>query len=136
MENFKLPVSKIGCEDKIMQTRRQLDEVMDMMRSNIEKLSERSERLEDLACRAEVLDMASNEFQRCATEVRRKKMWKAYAAKAIVIGLACAAIISTFCAVQDAKLIIAVLHYLATRFQAISLCKSNSSDQEAFVDTD
>uniref|UniRef100_W6NFA0 Synaptobrevin domain containing protein n=1 Tax=Haemonchus contortus TaxID=6289 RepID=W6NFA0_HAECO len=95
MENFKLPVSKIGCEDKIMQTRRQLDEVMDMMRSNIEKLSERSERLEDLACRAEVLDMASNEFQRCATEVRRKKMWKAYAAKAVVIGLACAAIIST-----------------------------------------
>ncbi|VDM62532.1 unnamed protein product [Angiostrongylus costaricensis] len=52
MENFNYPVSRIGCEDKIMQTRRQLEEVMDMMRSNIEKLSERSERLEDLACRA------------------------------------------------------------------------------------
>ncbi|EYC28732.1 hypothetical protein Y032_0007g3386 [Ancylostoma ceylanicum] len=26
MENFNYPVSKIGCDDKIMQTRRQLDE--------------------------------------------------------------------------------------------------------------
>ncbi|KAK6059960.1 Synaptobrevin [Cooperia oncophora] len=114
MQNFNYPVSKIGCGDKIMQTRRQLDEVMGMMRSNIEKLSERSERLEDLACRAEVLDMASNEFQRCATEVRRKKMWKAYATKAVAIGLVGAALIST----------------------AISLCESDNSDQETLLDTD
>ncbi|VDL77409.1 unnamed protein product [Nippostrongylus brasiliensis] len=56
MENFNYPVSKIGCDDKIMHTRRQLDEVMGMMRSNIEKLSERSEKLEDLACRAGLLN--------------------------------------------------------------------------------
>ncbi|VDP57583.1 unnamed protein product [Heligmosomoides polygyrus] len=57
--NFNYPVSKIGCgEDKIMQTRRQLDEVMGMMRLNTQKLSKRSERLEDLACRAEVLGMS------------------------------------------------------------------------------
>ncbi|KJH53190.1 Synaptobrevin [Dictyocaulus viviparus] len=95
MENFNYRVSKIGCEDKIMQTRRQLDEVMDMMRSNIEKLSERSERLEDLACRAEVLDMSSNEFQRCASEVRRQKQWKAYISRAATIGLIGVAVIST-----------------------------------------
>ncbi|KAJ1355800.1 hypothetical protein KIN20_013345 [Parelaphostrongylus tenuis] len=94
MENFNYPVTKIGCDDKIMQTRRQLEEVMDMMRSNIEKLSERSERLEDLACRAEVLDITSNEFQRCATEVKRQKQWKAYAGKAVAIGLLGIAIIS------------------------------------------
>ncbi|KIH67095.1 Synaptobrevin [Ancylostoma duodenale] len=76
-----------------MQTRRQLDEVMGMMRANIEKLSERSEKLEDLASRAEVLDMSSQEFQRCAGEVRRKKLWKAYATKAgqyIGAGIHCA----------------------------------------------
>ncbi|KAK6740445.1 hypothetical protein RB195_008734 [Necator americanus] len=95
MENFNYPVSKIGCDDKIMQTRRQLDEVMGMMRSNIEKLSERSERLEDLASRAQVLDMSSQEFQRCAGEVRRKKLWKAYAYKATAIAIVGVTVIST-----------------------------------------
>ncbi|CAJ0599267.1 unnamed protein product [Cylicocyclus nassatus] len=95
MENFSYPVSRIGCDDKIMQTRRQLDEVMDMMRSNIEKLSERSERLEDLASRAQVLDMSSQEFQRCAGEVRRKKMWKAYATKIVAMAIVGITVIST-----------------------------------------
>ncbi|RCN38857.1 Synaptobrevin [Ancylostoma caninum] len=95
MENFNYPVSKIGCDDKIMQTRRQLDEVMGMMRANIEKLSERSEKLEDLASRAEVLDMSSQEFQRCAGEVRRKKLWKAYATKAVILGFVGITVIST-----------------------------------------
>ncbi|EPB79638.1 Synaptobrevin [Ancylostoma ceylanicum] len=95
MENFNYPVSKIGCDDKIMQTRRQLDEVMGMMRANIEKLSERSERLEDLASRAEVLDMSSQEFQRCAGEVRRNKLWKAYATKAVILAFVGITVIST-----------------------------------------
>ncbi|WKX98164.1 hypothetical protein Q1695_013669 [Nippostrongylus brasiliensis] len=67
---------------------------MGMMRSNIEKLSERSEKLEDLACRAEVLDMSTNEFQRCAGEVRHKMAWKYWATKVAVIGIASVAIIS------------------------------------------
>ncbi|KAK6027703.1 hypothetical protein OSTOST_06268 [Ostertagia ostertagi] len=115
MENFNYPVSKIGCGDKIMQTRRQLDEVMGMMRSNIEKLSERSERLEDLACRADsptIFGYSRN--------------------------IAMAAVTTPLAArtrnLQSNFLYLGIRS--PTHFQAISLCESDNSDQEALLDTD
>ncbi|CAD6188292.1 unnamed protein product [Caenorhabditis auriculariae] len=80
MHSLDLPVSRIGWEtstdEKIMQARKDVDQVMTLMRSNVEKLSLRGEKLDNLIARAENLDVSAQQFQRCAHEVRRQVHWK------------------------------------------------------------
>lgn len=61
MEASVCPVSQLGnstkreANEKLVETRQQLNDVMDVMRSNLEKMAIRSDRLENLACRAGLL---------------------------------------------------------------------------------
>ncbi|GMT19026.1 hypothetical protein PFISCL1PPCAC_10323 [Pristionchus fissidentatus] len=68
MNHFGLPVtqfnssSKQQIDDHIMRTQLELDQVMRIMRSNIEKLAQRGDKLDELTLRADALHESTNQF--------------------------------------------------------------------------
>ncbi|CAJ0963628.1 unnamed protein product, partial [Mesorhabditis belari] len=73
-------------DEKIMQARAQVNEVMDLMRENIGKLAKRGERLDNLAERAEALEAGTNDFYKTAVQVKRDRYWKAYSMYLAMLG--------------------------------------------------
>ena len=70
----------------------QVDEVMDVMKTNIDRVLERDERLNDLDRRADDLNQSSVQFATSAKKVR-KKMWFENLKMKLVIGGVLAAIL-------------------------------------------
>ena len=80
----------------------QVDQVVDVMRSNVNKVLERDVKLGELDARAENLEAASNSFATSAKRVRKKMWWENLKMKLIIGGvlLAILIIIITIIAVK------------------------------------
>lgn len=60
----------------IAQAQAQVDEVVVIMRENMEKVLERDERLTELDSRADALQVDSQQFASTATRIKRKYWWQ------------------------------------------------------------
>lgn len=65
-----------AAQTRMQQTQQQVDEVVTIMRSNVEKVMERDRYLSDLDQRADALHAGAAEFERRAVTLKRKYWWK------------------------------------------------------------
>uniref|UniRef100_A0A8C4Q0D5 Vesicle-associated membrane protein 3 (cellubrevin) n=1 Tax=Eptatretus burgeri TaxID=7764 RepID=A0A8C4Q0D5_EPTBU len=72
---------------KLQQARGQVDEVMGVMRGNVERVLARDEKLSQLDERAEALQVGAATFETTATRLRRKLWWKNCKMWAILISV-------------------------------------------------
>ncbi|CAN9509081.1 unnamed protein product [Ophioblennius macclurei] len=61
---------------RLQQTQAQVDEVVDIMRINVDKVMERDEHLSALDDRAVALQAAASTFETNAVKLKRKYWWK------------------------------------------------------------
>jgi len=63
-------------QSKIQQSQAQVDEVVGIMRVNVEKVLERDQKLSELDDRADALQHGANQFEQQAIKLKRKMWWK------------------------------------------------------------
>ena len=61
---------------RFQQTQAQVDEVVDIMRMNVDKVLERDSKLSQLDDRADALQMGASQFEQSAGALKRKYWWK------------------------------------------------------------
>uniref|UniRef100_H3CP93 V-SNARE coiled-coil homology domain-containing protein n=1 Tax=Tetraodon nigroviridis TaxID=99883 RepID=H3CP93_TETNG len=61
---------------RLQQTQAQVDEVVDIMRVNVDKVLERDQKLSDLDDRADALQAGASQFETSAAKLKRKYWWK------------------------------------------------------------
>ncbi|KAI9321006.1 synaptobrevin-domain-containing protein [Dichotomocladium elegans] len=84
-----IPNSQQGSAPKDNKTSRvqaQVDEVVNIMQDNIDKVMQRGERLDDLRGKTEDLQSTAHHFRRGANQVRKRMWWKDLKWK-IIIGV-------------------------------------------------
>ncbi|XP_064459650.1 vesicle-associated membrane protein 3-like isoform X5 [Ornithodoros turicata] len=72
---------------RIQQTQAQVDEVVDIMRTNVEKVLERDQKLSELDDRADALQQGASQFEQQAGKLKRKFWWKNCKMIAIMVGI-------------------------------------------------
>lgn len=78
---------------KLQQTQAQVDEVVDVMRTNVDKVLERDQKLSELDDRADALQQGASQFETQAAKLKRKYWWKNCKMWAILITVVLAIII-------------------------------------------
>ncbi|XP_077314369.1 vesicle-associated membrane protein 3 isoform X1 [Lithobates pipiens] len=69
--------SDAGSSNKrLQQTQAQVNEVVDIMRVNVDKVLERDQKLTDLDDRADALQAGASQFETSAARLKRKYWWK------------------------------------------------------------
>ncbi|XP_065206296.1 synaptobrevin-like isoform X2 [Planococcus citri] len=63
-------------KNKLHETQAQVDEVVGIMRVNVEKVLERDSKLSELDNRADALQMGASQFESQAGKLKRKMWWK------------------------------------------------------------
>jgi len=83
---------------RLQQTQAQVDEVVDIMRVNIDKVLERDQKLSELDDRAEALQMGASQFEASAGKLKSKFWWKNMKMMIImgVVGLALAGVLAAW----------------------------------------
>ena len=61
---------------RLQQTQAQVDEVVGIMRTNVEKVLERDQKLSELDDRADALQQGASQFEVHATKLKRKYWWQ------------------------------------------------------------
>lgn len=61
---------------RLQQTQAQVDEVVDIMRVNVDKVLERDQKLSELDDRADALQQGASQFETNAGKLKRKYWWK------------------------------------------------------------
>ncbi|XP_076320616.1 vesicle-associated membrane protein 3-like isoform X2 [Tachypleus tridentatus] len=61
---------------RVQQSQAQVDEVVDIMRTNVEKVLERDQKLSELDDRADALQQGASQFEQHAGKLKRKFWWK------------------------------------------------------------
>ncbi|CAG2177272.1 unnamed protein product, partial [Oppiella nova] len=61
---------------RLQQTQAQVDEVVGIMRTNVEKVLERDNKLSELDDRADALQHGASQFEQQAGKLKRKFWWK------------------------------------------------------------
>ncbi|KAK2821643.1 hypothetical protein Q7C36_020986 [Tachysurus vachellii] len=61
---------------RLQQTQAQVDEVVDIMRVNVDKVLERDQKLTELDDRADALQAGASQFETNAAKLKRKYWWK------------------------------------------------------------
>merc|ERR1712129_248311 len=69
-------------------TRKQVDEVVDVMRTNVEKVMERDVNLQKLEQTASNLEEGSHQFQRTSVKLKKKMWWENQKMKLVFAGIA------------------------------------------------
>lgn len=77
---------------KLQQTQAKVDEVVGIMRVNVDKVLERDQKLSELDNRADALQMGAAQFEQQAGKLKRKYWWKNLKMM-IIIGVICAIIL-------------------------------------------
>ncbi|RXM30673.1 Phosphatidylinositol 4,5-bisphosphate 3-kinase catalytic subunit beta isoform [Acipenser ruthenus] len=77
---------------RIQQSQAQVDEVVDVMRMNMEKVMERDTKLSELDDRADALQAGASQFETSAAKLKRKNWWK-NCKMMIILGGVCAIIL-------------------------------------------
>ncbi|NXP29266.1 VAMP3 protein, partial [Scytalopus superciliaris] len=65
-----------GSNHRLQQTQHQVDEVVDIMRVNVDKVLERDQKLSELDDRADALQAGASQFETSAAKLKRKYWWK------------------------------------------------------------
>ncbi|ESO88872.1 hypothetical protein LOTGIDRAFT_125455, partial [Lottia gigantea] len=61
---------------RMQQTQAQVDEVVDIMRVNVDKVLERDQKISELDDRADALQAGASQFEASAGKLKRKYWWK------------------------------------------------------------
>jgi len=61
--------------NRLKQTQAQVDEVVGIMRVNVEKVLERDQKLSELDQRADALQQGASQFEQQAGKLKRKQWW-------------------------------------------------------------
>uniref|UniRef100_A0A8C5MFP2 V-SNARE coiled-coil homology domain-containing protein n=1 Tax=Leptobrachium leishanense TaxID=445787 RepID=A0A8C5MFP2_9ANUR len=77
---------------RLQQTQVQVNEVVDLMRVNVDKVLERDQKLSELDDRADALQAGASQFETSAGKLKRKYFWK-NAKMMIIMGVICAIIL-------------------------------------------
>ncbi|XP_034500999.1 vesicle-associated membrane protein 1 isoform X5 [Ailuropoda melanoleuca] len=101
---------------RLQQTQAQVEEVVDIMRVNVDKVLKRDEILSQLDDRADALQVGASQFESSAAKLKRKYWWK-NCKMMIMLGAICAIIVvvivnsvkgllrpSTFCRLAKIKM--------------------------------
>ncbi|XP_034022847.1 vesicle-associated membrane protein 3 [Thalassophryne amazonica] len=72
---------------RLQQTQVQVDEVVDIMRVNVDKVLERDQKLSELDVRADALQAGAAQFETSAAKLKRKYWWKNCKMWAILIAV-------------------------------------------------
>ena len=72
--NFS-PGSSQPQNNRLQQTQKQVDEVVGIMRVNVEKVLERDQKLSELDHRADALQHGASQFEQQAGKLKRKQWW-------------------------------------------------------------
>uniref|UniRef100_A0A3Q4AZC7 V-SNARE coiled-coil homology domain-containing protein n=1 Tax=Mola mola TaxID=94237 RepID=A0A3Q4AZC7_MOLML len=73
---------------RLQQTQAQVDEVVDIMRVNVDKVLERDQKLSELDDRADALQAGASQFETSAAKLKNKYWWK-NAKMMIILGVIC-----------------------------------------------
>ena len=60
----------------LQQTQQQVEDVVGVMKSNLNKVIERDAKMSELQARSETLQMGASQFQLQATQIKRKMWWQ------------------------------------------------------------
>ncbi|XP_069096309.1 vesicle-associated membrane protein 3 [Pleurodeles waltl] len=71
-----VPGTAAGGTRRLQQTQAQVDEVVDIMRVNVDKVLERDQKLSELDDRADALQAGASQFETSAAKLKRKYWWK------------------------------------------------------------
>lgn len=75
-----IPAGQAGSQDpgnaRTQALKQQIDETVDVMRKNVNKVAERGEHLDSLQNKTDDLAMSAQTFRRGANQVRKKMWWK------------------------------------------------------------
>lgn len=76
-EQFQsVSISSTGqTNNRLQETQKQVDEVVGIMRVNVEKVMERDQKLSELDYRADALQDGASQFEQQATKLKRKQWW-------------------------------------------------------------
>ncbi|KAK1168437.1 vesicle-associated membrane protein 2-like [Acipenser oxyrinchus oxyrinchus] len=86
------PTPNTTSNRRIQQSQAQVDEVVDVMRMNMEKVMERDTKLSELDDRADALQAGASQFETSAAKLKRKNWWK-NCKMMIILGGVCAIIL-------------------------------------------
>ncbi|XP_054430684.1 vesicle-associated membrane protein 1 isoform X2 [Pteronotus mesoamericanus] len=86
------PTPNTTSNRRLQQTQAQVDEVVDLMRENMDKVLKRDEILSQLDDRADALQMGASQFESSAAKLKRKYWWK-NCKMMIMLGAICAIIV-------------------------------------------
>jgi len=67
---------QVAAQRRLQQTQAQVDEVVDIMKTNVEKVLERDQKLSELDDRADALQQGASQFEQSAGKLKRKFWWK------------------------------------------------------------
>ncbi|XP_068095026.1 vesicle-associated membrane protein 3 [Hyperolius riggenbachi] len=81
------PSDASGSNRRLQQTQAQVNEVVDIMRVNVDKVLERDQKLTDLDDRADALQAGASQFETSAARLKRKYWWKNCKMWAILIAV-------------------------------------------------
>uniref|UniRef100_UPI00358FD0D2 vesicle-associated membrane protein 3-like isoform X2 n=1 Tax=Myxine glutinosa TaxID=7769 RepID=UPI00358FD0D2 len=70
------PPPNLSSNKRLQQTQAQVDEVVDIMRVNVDKVLERDQKLSELDDRADALQQGASQFETSAAKLKRKYWWK------------------------------------------------------------
>uniref|UniRef100_V9LEH7 Vesicle-associated membrane protein 1-like protein n=1 Tax=Callorhinchus milii TaxID=7868 RepID=V9LEH7_CALMI len=77
---------------RLQQTQAQVEEVVDIMRVNVDKVLERDQKLSELDDRADALQAGASQFESSAAKLKRKYWWK-NCKMMIMLGAICAIVV-------------------------------------------
>lgn len=67
---------QVAAQKRMQQTQAQVDEVVGIMRVNVERVLERDQKLSELDDRADALQQGASQFEQQAGKLKRKMWWK------------------------------------------------------------
>ncbi|OXB58674.1 hypothetical protein ASZ78_003641 [Callipepla squamata] len=86
------PATSVSSNKRLQQTQAQVDEVVDIMRMNVDKVLERDQKLSELDNRADALQAGASQFETSAAKLKRKYWWK-NCKMMIILGVVCTVIL-------------------------------------------
>ncbi|XP_076204002.1 vesicle-associated membrane protein 1 [Aptenodytes patagonicus] len=85
-------LSNLSSNRRLQQTQAQVEEVVDIMRVNVDKVLERDQKLSELDDRADALQAGASQFESSAAKLKRKYWWK-NCKMMIMMGVICAIVV-------------------------------------------
>ncbi|XP_014086998.1 synaptobrevin isoform X1 [Bactrocera oleae] len=73
--NSASPSNNNQAQKRLQQTQAKVDEVVGIMRVNVEKVLERDQKLSELGERADALEAGASQFEQQAGKLKRKQWW-------------------------------------------------------------